>query len=110
MKQKNFYQWATAVFNKYKGTIPVLFLLTFVAVEPAFAGLAKGKSTFEEIKVWVYSMLGVGVFIYVMYHIIMAMAGKMQWSDVFIAVGYSALAGAAVVLTTWAWGIWGTAG
>ena len=37
----------------------------------------------------------------------MAYVGRKGWGEVFMAVVYAAIAGAAIVLGEWAWNIWG---
>lgn len=95
--------------KKYSGVVKMLPTLIFgslVMSQPAFAGLQKASTALDEIKVWAYGILGILIFLYIMYHIVMALLNKMQWSDVMMSVVYSAIAGAAIVLGEWAWGIW----
>lgn len=111
--QKNFYQTVTGLFGRFKGLsslMPVLAVAFLVFAEPAMAGggLQKANTAMEEIKTWAYSILGIGIFIYIMYHVVMALMNKGTWADVVMALAYSAAAGAVIVLGEWAWGIWGS--
>lgn len=74
----------------------------------AAGGLASATTEANAIKVWLYGFLGVAVFVYVMYFVIMAMLEKKQWADVLMALGKSAVAGGSLAGVTWAWGIWGS--
>ena len=94
--------------KKYGQLLPVVAVFSLMFADPAFAGLQTANTKLNEIKVWAYSILGIGIFLYIMYHIIMALMNKGQWSDVVMAVVYSAVAGAAIVLGEWAWSIWGS--
>lgn len=93
--------------KKYSSLLPLVAICAFVFANPAFAGLKKANTALTEIKDWAYAILGIGIFLYIMYHIIMALMNKGQWSDVVMAVVYSAVAGAAIALGDWAWTIWG---
>lgn len=93
--------------KKSSPTILTVILSFFVLVEPSWAGLAKAETALSDIKTWVYSILGIGIFIYLMYNVIMALMNKTTWADVLMAVVYSAVAGGVIVLGEWAWGIWG---
>lgn len=70
-------------------------------------GLAQATTTMNEIKLWGYGFLGVVVFVYLMYNVVMALLDRKQWADVLVAVGYIAIAGAVLVIAEWAWGLWG---
>lgn len=90
------------------------FILAFIsmfAVQYAMAGggLEAAKTEATNLKVWGYALLGILVFLYLMYHVAMALMDKKPWADVVMAVVYVAAAGAVLVVGTWAWGIWGTA-
>lgn len=91
---------------KLKSAVPAFFAIAlgfFVVVEPSYAGLQKANVAMEEIKVWAYSVLGIGIFLYLMYHIVMALMNKGTWADVLMGVAYSALAGGVLALGAWAW-------
>lgn len=108
---KNIYSLVTGYFGrlkKYGQLLPVVAVCSLMFASPAFAGLQKANTALDEIKTWAYAILGIGIFLYIMYHIIMALLNKGQWSDVLMAVVYSAIAGAAIALGEWAWSIWGS--
>lgn len=89
------------------------FFLTFAgmfAMQYAMAagGLDQATTEATNIKTWAYGFLGVGVFIYLIWNVVMALLDKKPWADVLIAVGYVAIAGAVIVLAEWAWSIWGS--
>ncbi|MCT7947684.1 hypothetical protein [Shewanella septentrionalis] len=77
---------------------------------PAMAagGLDEATSAVQTFQIWLYGFLGVGVLVYMVYQIILAMLEKQTWGDVFIAVGKVAAAGGSIVLASWAWSIWGS--
>lgn len=96
--------------NKPFSNIVLAFVAMFFT-SLAFAqtgGLDQATTTVDEIKTWAYGFLGVGVFCYIIYNVIMALLDRKQWSEVLMAVVYTALAGAALVVTDWAWGLWGS--
>lgn len=76
----------------------------------AFAanGLEKATTEISEIKTWAYAFLGIVVFVYLIYLVIMALLDKKQWADVLQGLMYVALAGGIVVGGEWAWGFWGS--
>lgn len=89
----------------------VLAMFAMCFVNFAFAaggGLAAATTQATTIKTWAYGFLGVCVFIYLIYLVIMALLDKRQWSDVAVGVGYVAIAGAIIVLGEWAWSVWGS--
>lgn len=94
--------------KKYGHLLPLIAVCSLMLANPAYAGLAKADSALNEIKDWAYGILGIGIFLYIMYHIIMALLNKGQWSDVMMALVYSAIAGGAIALGEWAWSIWGS--
>jgi len=109
--EKNFYSRVCDCLvhmKKHVHLLPVFALCSLMLVDPAFAGLQKANTALEEIKTWAYAILGIGIFCYIMYHIVMALINKGSWSDVMMAVVYSAIAGGAIALGEWAWGIWGS--
>ena len=83
-------------------------LAMFVSVD-AFAagGLSSATNEANKIKDWAYGFLGVAALGYIIFNVIMAYIGRKGWGEVFMAVVYAAIAGAAIVLGEWAWGIWG---
>jgi len=93
---------------KLKSLAPSFFVVAlsfFVMAEPSFAGLQKANTALEEIKGWAYGILGIGIFLYIMYHVVMALMNKGSWADVMMAVVYSAVAGGVLALGDWAWSI-----
>lgn len=74
----------------------------------AAGGLDEATTQATEIKTWAYGFLGVCVFIYLIYLVVMALLDKKQWADVLVGVGYVALAGAIIVMGEWAWSVWGS--
>ena len=85
-----------------------MFAMCFVNFAFAAGGLAEATSQATTIKTWAYGFLGVCVFIYLIYLVILALLDKRQWSDVAVGVGYVAIAGAIVVIGEWAWSVWGS--
>lgn len=74
----------------------------------AAAGLVEASNQIKEIKEWAYAFLGIVVFVYLIYLVIMALLDKKQWADVLQGLMYVALAGGIVVGGEWAWSIWGS--
>lgn len=74
----------------------------------AAGGLDVATDKANEIKTWAYGFLGVGVFLYLIYNVVMALLDKKPWADVLIATTYVAVAGAVLVLGDWAWSVWGS--
>lgn len=85
-------------------------LAMFVSVDAFAAGGGLNSATNEasKIKDWAYKFLGVAALGYIIFNVIMAYVGRKGWGEVFMAVVYAAIAGAAIVLGEWAWGIWGS--
>ena len=88
----------------------VLTFLGMFFVNFAFAagGLDEATTQATTIKTWAYGFLGVCVFIYLIYLVVMALLDRKQWADVLVGVGYVAIAGAIIVVGEWAWSVWGT--
>ena len=85
-------------------------LAMFVSVD-AFAaggGLDAANTEATNIKNWAYKFLGIAAIGYIIFNVVMAYVGRKSWGEVFMAVVYAAIAGAAIVLGQWAWGIWGS--
>jgi len=74
----------------------------------AAGGLDEATTQVTEIKEWAYTFLGVCVFVYLIYLVVMALLDKKQWADVLVGVGYVAIAGAIIVMGEWAWSVWGS--
>lgn len=74
----------------------------------AAAGLEEATNQISEIKTWAYAFLGIVVFVYLIYLVIMALLDKKQWADVLQGLMYVALAGGIIVGGEWAWSIWGS--
>jgi hypothetical protein len=79
------------------------------SVYAAGGGLNSATTEATNIKTWLYGILGIGVFLYLMYLVIMALMDKKQWADVGMGLVYTAAAGGILVAGEWAWSIWGTA-
>lgn len=93
---------------KLKALMPAFFAVAFglfALVEPSYAGLQKGTDAITKIKDWAYLILGTGIFIYLIYLIVMALMNKGSWADVLMGVVYSAVAGGVLVLGDWAWSV-----
>ena len=89
-------------------SVAALAVWSLPTVALAAGGLDTATTETNAIKVWLYGFLGVAVFIYVMYFVLMAMAEKKQWVDVLMALAKSAVAGGCLVGVSWAWSIWGS--
>ena len=89
----------------------IFFAVLVMAFIPSFAmaagGLDEATTAIQTFQNWLYGFLGVGVLLYMIYQVILAMLEKQQWGDVFIAVAKVAAAGGSVALASWAWSIWG---
>lgn len=95
-------------FKKYSlAAITVLMMFANTALAQS-GGLEVATDKVDEIKTWAYGFLGVGVFCYMIYNVIMALLDRKQWADVLIALGYVAIAGGVIVAAEWAWSIWGS--
>lgn len=88
----------------------IVSLMAVFGVNYAMAagGLQEATDQVGEIKTWAYGLLGVGVFVYLIYNVIMALLDKKQWADVLMALVYVAIAGGVIVGGEWAWSIWGS--
>ncbi|EAW9895439.1 conjugal transfer protein [Salmonella enterica] len=53
-------------------------------------------------KTWLFTFVGVGALVYLLYNIAMAFMERKSWGDVGMALVYCTLAGGAVVGGTWA--------
>lgn len=73
----------------------------------AAGGLDSATSELNNIKEWGYKILGIAALGYIIFNVMMAYLGRKSWGDVAMAVVYAAIAGAALALGNWAWGIWG---
>jgi len=94
-----------------KRAVEILLLVSAILLSNfalAGGGLDEATQQANTIKTWAYGFLGVGVFLYMIYNVIMALLNKQPWSDVLMAMVYVTIAGAVIVLTTWAWGVWGS--
>lgn len=76
---------------------------------PALAGgLDDATDAAGELKTWGYTFLGVVVFVYLIYKVVMALMEKETWGDVLGALGKVACAGGVIVAGEWAWSIFGS--
>ncbi|WHT81965.1 TrbC/VirB2 family protein [Providencia rettgeri] len=88
-----------------------LFLLTLAIAmlamaNPALAAggldnLNKATDALQELVDWLYIFVGVGAILYLTWLVIMALMEKKQWSDVFMGIGYCAVAGGIVMAGDW---------
>ena len=79
-----------------------------LAEDDGNGGLSKGNTELNNIKLWVYGILGLGCSIYMAYLVGMVLLEKKRWGDVIVGLGTTAGAGAVLVVTAWAWTIWGS--
>ncbi|MBI6621563.1 hypothetical protein YA0783_25070 [Pseudomonas corrugata] len=89
----------------------LIVYLMFGLFNYAFAaggGLNAFNSEATSWKTWGYSVLGIICMIYLMYNVVMAMWDKKQWSDVVMALVYTAAAGGILVAGAYMWAIWGS--
>lgn len=91
-----------------RGFATLLLTCMPVLAFAAGGGLDEATDAIDEFQTWLYAFMGVGVLVYMIYQIGMAMMEKISWSDVAMAVGKVAAAGGSVILATWAWSIWGS--
>ncbi|MCE5165620.1 TrbC/VirB2 family protein [Plesiomonas sp. PI-19] len=83
-------------------------LCSVMAAAPALAaggGLPAATNALTDIKVWLYSFVGIAAIVYLLYNILMALGERKNWSDVGMALGYCALAGGALIGGEWALGL-----
>lgn len=90
-----------------KGTI-TLVIATAPLLAQAAGGLSVANETGNTTRLWVYSLLGIGCGLYVLYNLVWAMMEKKTWSDVLLALGHTMLAGASMVLVSFLWSRWGS--
>lgn len=118
IRQSNFIQRAFQDFIRsvsrmfsVRAVLTVLMMVVshYVSAQTGTGGLEAGTDQANDLKTWAYGFLGVAVFLYLMYLVIMALMDKRQWSDVLQGLGYVAAAGGILVAGAWAWSIWGTA-
>jgi len=80
-----------------------------LACTPAFAGtlggLQKATSVAKDVRDGMYALLGVGVFLYLIYLAIMAFTEKKTWADFGWGVVYVAVAGGIIAIGEWAWSL-----
>ncbi|MGR2997562.1 TrbC/VirB2 family protein [Vibrio vulnificus] len=71
----------------------------------AAGGLDKATNTAQEIQSWMYIITGVACTANISYLCVMAKLGKKQWNDVIMSIGQTALAGGAISIATWSYGL-----
>lgn len=71
-------------------------------------GLNEATDALNGFKTWLYGFLAVASLVYICFQAGMAMADKIAWADVGMAVGKVAAVGGILVVGQWAWGIWGS--
>lgn len=88
--------------NLKKFVLPFFFNTLFVI--PAFAGggLDSGTTALTEIKTWLFTFVGIGALVYLLYNVAMALMERKSWGDVGMALIYCTLAGGALAGGTWA--------
>ncbi|MCD8459779.1 TrbC/VirB2 family protein (plasmid) [Xylella taiwanensis] len=69
----------------------------------ALGGLDKATETADDIRVWLYALVGVLSTIYLIYLGVMAFTEKKSWADFGWGVVYVSLVGASVAIANWAW-------
>ncbi|EPR9285178.1 conjugal transfer protein [Escherichia coli] len=77
-------------------------LSLFMGQALAGGGLDAGTTALTTIKTWLFTFVGVGALVYLLYNIAMAFMERKSWGDVGMALVYCTLAGGAVVGGTWA--------
>lgn len=82
--------------------IVTTLLLCFTNQVLAAGGLQAGTSALTNIKTWLFTFVGVGALVYLLYNVAMAFMERKSWGDVGMALVYCTLAGGAVVGGTWA--------
>jgi len=93
--------------TNWLGRIGLYFFGALVS-SPAFAqigGLEQAKGIAEDVKMGMYAILGVGVFLYLIYLAIMAFTERKTWADFGWGVVYVAIAGAIIKIGEWAWSL-----
>lgn len=80
----------------------------FFSADVFAGGLDQATTEATNIKTWGYKFLGVFAGGYIIFNVVMAFLGRKGWGEVAMAVMYAAIAGAAIALGDWAWGIWGS--
>lgn len=95
--------------NKFANVNRIIFALFLsIVCGQAFAGgLDDATTALTEIKTWLYTFLGVGAFVYLLYQLGMALMEKNSWADVGMALGKVAAAGGIIIAGEWAYAIWG---
>lgn len=81
------------------------FCLFMASIAYAGGGLDAATNALTEIKVWLFTFVGVAALVYLLYMVLMVLMEKKLWSDVAAALGYCACAGGALVAGAWALGI-----
>lgn len=74
----------------------------------AAGGLDNATAAANEWKAWLYGFLGVCVFLFMLYSVILALLNKQTWMDVLGDLAKVAAAGGTLIAASWAWSIWGT--
>lgn len=94
--------------SKNKISIFYLVVLLSMFIPNAFAagGLESGIQATSDLKSSAYKWLAIVASGYIIFNIAMAYIGRKGWGDVAMAVIYCAIAGGAISLGIYAWGIW----
>lgn len=88
-------------------TILMIVLLSmFISPDVlAAGGLDAGVAATSELKTKAYKWLAVLATGYIIFNVVMAYLSRKSWGDVAMAVMYCAIAGGAIALGDYAWGI-----
>ncbi|MDL0457417.1 TrbC/VirB2 family protein [Yersinia pestis] len=85
-----------------KSAFGALFVLAFASPVFAGGGLDAATSALTDVKTWLFTFVGVGALVYLLYCCAMAFMERKTWGEVGMALVYCCLAGGAVVGGTWA--------
>lgn len=83
----------------------IIAALVFSTPVLALGGLDEAKTIADDVKTGLYALVGVIALIYLIYLAAMAFTEKKTWSDFGWGVVHISIAGAALALGTWAWGL-----
>lgn len=84
------------------------FMSLLLPVAARAAGLDTGTTELSEIRVWMYSCLGIIVAGWLIWRALQCLADKRPWMDFFIGFGIAAAVGGVVVGSDFAFTRWGS--
>jgi len=87
--------------NKYSLVNLVCLMLALFTTNALAGGLDSGTDAVSNIKVWIFTILGIAALIYLAYMIIFAFLDRKSWSDVGVALIQVICAGGALAGGTW---------